>query len=159
MHRRSLVVQLQAEWMCWSRSQTVTFTNNCMQTEAGGHVKPVMRLRCTAERTGFRRVEVKLISGLRFLLCYVMTSSCHCCSSNPFTWKCSLCVGHRRRDCSLGFFFLSQHWSRSYFCSSAPDQHSACIVSYGCLGFTHLHKLPAPDLSLLGVCCLLMWIK
>lgn len=62
------------------------------------------------------------------------------CFSSPFTWKCSPCVGYRRRDYCLGFFFP---------CLSTGLKLLPVlfISSYGCLWFTYLHKLPAPWLN------------
>lgn len=126
------------------RSQTVTSTNNCVQkaTMASplGHdqIKPMMYLCYTTEQTGLRCAEVRLISGLRSFLRYIMTSSCHHdmmqCFSSTLTWKCSPCVGYRRRDYCLGFF-LAQVLSCCQSCSSLV---MAVCDSHTCTNSQHL---------------------
>lgn len=126
------------------RSQTVTSTNNCVQkaTMASplGHdqIKPMMYLCYTTEQTGLRRAEVKLISGLRSLLRYIMTSSCHHVLQQSFYVEMFPVCWLYEEGLLFRFFFP---------CLSTGLKLLPVlfISSYGCLWFTYLHKLPAPD--------------
>lgn len=127
-------------------------------------VKPLIYLCYTCGADGPQSRWGK--AALRSLLCYIMISSCHHLLQKSFYMEMfPVCCPQINTQTPLRPKFwiecMLHSWTGEMLegpcCQSCYE--GKCITSYGCLWFTHLHKLPAPDISLLGVYALFMSVN